>query len=89
MKAENKKMTQQEKDLYVLLFKEYGPSLDIASTAKVINKSSSTLYRMRQAHIGPGYIKDETKSDNSAVRYPLHEVVKYICNVNSGENDEL
>jgi predicted transcriptional regulator len=83
MKTEDYKMTQQEKDLYEILYKEHGSSLDITTVSKVVNKSPSTLYRMRQTNIGPGYIKDRTKSDNSAIRYPLHEVVRYICETNN------
>ncbi len=78
-----------EKDLFRLLSEEHGTSLDIETTSVVLNKSPSTLYRMRKDNIGPGYIKDEAGADNSAIRYPLHEIVKYICNINNGENHGL
>lgn len=86
MKKNDSTMTQQEKDLYELLYSKHGTSLNIETTSVVINKSPSTLYRMRKDKIGPGYIQDEIRADNSAIRYPLHEVVRYLCNNKGGEN---
>ena len=78
-------MTAREKDLYTILFDKYGSNLDVSTTVKVLKKSPSTLYRMRQMGIGPGYIRDDTKSNNSAIRYPLHEIVHYLCKTNEEE----
>ena len=85
MNKKDYKMTQQEKDIYEILYNKYGPSLDIDAVSKVTKKSPSTLYRMRKEHIGPGYTKDRTKSENSAIRYPLHEIVRYLCDTQKAE----
>lgn len=89
MKKNDITMTQQEKDLYELLYNKHGSSLDIDTTSKMIKKAPSTLYRMRKNGIGPGYIKDPIGADNSAIRYPLHEIVHYICKTSKGANSEL
>jgi len=73
-----------QKELYELLCPKYGSSLSATQTGKILNHSSSTLYRMRQNGEGPKYIKNKNKSDNSAIRYPLHEVVRYIYDTNNG-----
>ena len=80
-------MTQQEKDLYELLYSKHGTSLDIETTSTVLHKSPSTLYRMRTNNIGPRYIKDAIGADNSAIRYPLNEIVRYICSADGGEDN--
>ncbi len=72
-------MTQKEKELYKLLLPQYGVNLDIESASQVMKKSPSTLYRMRIKKIGPGFIKEEENGDNSAVLYPLHEIIRYLC----------
>jgi len=87
MKKNDSAMTKQEKELYEILYSEHGSNLDIDTTSKIINKSPTTLYRMRKNGIGPGCIKDEFGADNSAIRYPLHEVVRYICNIKGSENN--
>ncbi len=74
-----------EKDLLKLIFDKYGTlSLNRKQSALTVGVSIATLDRMANKGVGPSYKKVETtsKSNNGAVRYPLHELVKYIVNGN-------
>ena len=41
-----------------------------------------TLDRLRNKAIGPSYKKMDSCGHNGTVKYPLHEIVKYLTNSN-------
>ena len=87
MKSKDLQLTEEEQKLFNLLVSEYGVLPSASETAKIIKKSKATLYRERKNGIGINYIQD---SSNATVRYPLHEIVRYLCNTNDKRlNDEL
>lgn len=49
--------------------------------AKALGRSISTIDRMRKKGIGPKFKKNE-ESVNGTVKYPIHEVAKYIFSKN-------
>ena len=81
------KLTEEERSLFDSLIDKYGLTLNIEDAQKALNESRTTLYRKRKSGFGPKYIQD---SANHTVRYPLHEIVRYICNTNKkGKENEL
>lgn len=87
MKNRNRALTGEEQKLFNLLEEKYGVLPNAAQTAEIVKKSKATLYRERKAGTGIRYIQD---SDHSMVRYPLHEIVRYLCNTHGkGVENEL
>lgn len=75
-------MNSIQKELYQMLLKEYKKAaLTRVEAAKVIGVSVATLDRMRSEGIGPEYIKNDARKQ-SAVRYPLQGLVKYLTENN-------
>lgn len=60
----------------------YGAVLKQSETAKLLNVSLATLYRMREQGIGASYKKFDSKSKNGTVAYPLQEIVRYLTESN-------
>jgi len=87
MKHEQRGLTDEEQKLFNLLENKYGVLPTLTQTAKILKKSKATLYRERKNGTGIKYIQD---SANATVRYPLHEIVRYLCNTrDKGGDDEL
>lgn len=76
------KLSNEQKELYSLMLPVYGAVLKQNETAKLLNVSLATLYRMREQGIGASYKKLDSKSKNGTVIYPLHEIVKYLTQSN-------
>ena len=73
-----KLLTDEQRELYSLMLPVYGALVSQKNTAKKLNVSIATLYRMREQGIGPSYKKMDSKSKNGTVVYPLQEIVKYL-----------
>ena len=82
MSNQNKLLTDEQKELFSLMITVYGASIKQNTTAKILNVSIPTLYRMRENGIGPSYKKQDSKSKNGAVVYPLQEIVRYLTESN-------
>lgn len=82
MSNQNKLLTDEQKELFSLMITVYGASIKQNTTAKILNVSIPTLYRMRENGIGPSYKKLDSKSKNGAVVYSLLELVKYLTESN-------
>ena len=78
----SKLLTDEQKELFSLLVKDYGAMVSQKNTAKVLNVSIATLYRMREQGIGAGYKKLDSNSKNGTVQYPLQEIVRYLTESN-------
>lgn len=76
---EEQSFTADEQKLFDMLKDQYGVLPNASQTAEIVKKSKATLYRERKAGIGIKYIQD---GDNSMVKYPLHEIVHYLCKTN-------
>ncbi|MDK2050928.1 helix-turn-helix domain-containing protein [Aliarcobacter butzleri] len=75
--------TDEQKELYSLIFKEYKKAqLSQKEASKILGVSIATLYRMREQGIGVGYKKLDSKSKNGTVVYPLQEIIKYLTESN-------
>ena len=78
-----KPLTDEQKELYSLLFKEYKKAqLSQKEASQILGVSIATLYRMREQGIGAGYKKLDSNSKNGTVVYPLQEIVKYLTESN-------
>lgn len=77
-----KPLTDEQRELYSLMLPSYGAVLKQNETAKLLNVSLATLYRMREQGIGASYKKLDSKSKNGTVVYPLQEIVKYLTESN-------
>jgi hypothetical protein len=77
-----KLLTDEQKELYSLMLPVYGAVVTQKTTAKILNVSIATLYRMREQGIGAGYKKLDSKSKNGGVVYPLQEIVRYLTESN-------
>lgn len=78
-----KLLTDEQKELYSLLFKEYKKAqLSQKEASRILGVSIATLYRMRDQGIGAGYKKLDSKSKNGTVVYPLHLIIKYLTESN-------
>ncbi|MGJ0311328.1 helix-turn-helix domain-containing protein [Aliarcobacter cryaerophilus] len=75
-------LTDEQRELYSLMLPVYGAVLKQNETAKLLNVSLATLYRMREQGIGAGYKKLDSKSKNGTVVYPLQEIVRYLTSNN-------
>ncbi len=80
--SNNKLLTDEQKELYSLMSPVYGAMVSQKNTAKVLNVSIATLYRMRENGVGVGYKKLDSKSKNGTVVYPLQEIVRYLTESN-------
>lgn len=69
-------LTDEEQRLFNLLVNKYGILPSVEQTSEILQKSKATLYRERKHGTGVKYIQD---GKNSTVRYPLHEIVRYMC----------
>ncbi len=77
-----KLLTDEQKELYSLMLPLYGALVSQKNTAKILNVSVATLYRMREAGVGASYKKLDSKSKNGTVVYPLQEIVRYLTQSN-------
>ncbi len=81
--SNSKLFTDEQKELYSLLFKEYKKAqLSQKEASKILNVSIATLYRWRENGVGVGYKKLDSKSKNGTVIYPLQEIVRYLTESN-------
>ncbi|MCT7601289.1 helix-turn-helix domain-containing protein [Aliarcobacter butzleri] len=78
----NKLLTDEQKELYSLMLPVYGALVSQKTTAKILNVSIATLYRMRENCVGVSYKKLDSKSKNGTVVYPLQEIVKFLSQSN-------
>lgn len=78
-----KPLTDEQKELYSLLLKEYKKAqLSQKEASKILGVSIASLYRFRENGIGPSYKKLNSKSKNGTVVYPLQEIVRYLTESN-------
>ena len=75
-------LTDEQKELYSLMLPVYGALVSQKNTAKILNVSIATLYRMRENGVGASYKKLDSNSKNGTVVYPLHEIVRYLTQSN-------
>lgn len=75
-------LNEEEQSLFTLLVKDIGVSPDATKTAKLMGVSKAALYRMRKQGIGPKYLQN---TNSSTIHYPLHEIVRYLCNTQKAE----
>ena len=80
--SNNKVLTDEQKELYSLMLPIYGAMVKQNNTAKILNTSIATLYRMREQGIGASYKKLDSLSKNWTVVYPLQEIVRYLTESN-------
>ncbi len=80
--SNNKLLTDEQKELYSLMLKEYGAMVKLNKYCEIRNISPATAYRERQKGIGTSYKKLSSKSKNGTVLYPLHEIVRYLTESN-------
>lgn len=78
----NRKLTDEQKEMYMLMLPLYGAMVKQSKTAEILNESIATLARMREQGIGSSYKKKESKSKNGTVVYPLQEIVRYLTESN-------
>jgi len=75
-------LTEEQLQVFNAMLIVYGAVLKQNETAKLLNVSLATLYRMREQGIGPSYKKLDSKSKNGTVVYPLQEIVRYLTESN-------
>ena len=80
--SNNKLLTDEQKELYSLMLPVYGAVVKQNTTAKILNVSIATLYRMREQGIGASYKKLDSKSKNGTITIPLHEIIKFLTESN-------
>lgn len=80
--SNNKLLSDEQKELYSLMLPVYGAMVSQKTTAKILNVSIATLYRMREQGIGASYKKLESNSKNGTVVYLLQEIVRYLTESN-------
>ncbi len=78
----SKLLTDEQRELYSLMLPIYGAIVKQNATAKILNVSIPTLYRMREQGVGVSYKKMDSKSKNGLVVYPLQEIVRYLTESN-------
>lgn len=79
----NKLLTDEQKELYSLLFKEYKKAqLSQKEASKILGVSVATLYRWRENGVGVSYKKLDSRSKNGTIVYTLQEIVKYLTESN-------
>jgi len=77
MNTKIKKLTDEEQSLYSLLIDKYGVLVSATKVEELLKESKTTLYRKRKNGIGPKFLQDKS---SSTIKYPLHEIVRYLCN---------
>ncbi len=77
MNKKQTRLTDEETSIYNILLPDTGASLNVAKAVKVLGESRATLYRKRKQGTGPAFVQD---IENGTIRYPLHEIVRYLCN---------
>ena len=78
-----KTLTDEQKELYSLLFKEYKKAqLSQKETSKILGVSIATMYRCRENGVGVSYKKLDATGKNGTVVYPLQEIVRYLTESN-------
>ncbi|MDD2894973.1 MAG: helix-turn-helix domain-containing protein [Aliarcobacter sp.] len=78
-----KSLTDEQKELYSLLFKEYKKAqLSQKEASKILGVSIATLYRLRASGIGPSYKKLDSAGKNGTIVYPLQSIIKYLTELN-------
>ena len=78
-----KLLTDEQKELYSLLFKEYKKAqLSQKEASKILGVSIATLYRLRESGVGISYKKLDSLGKNGTIVYPLQEIVKYLTQSN-------
>lgn len=77
-----KLLTDEQRELYSLMLPVYGALVSQKNTAKILNVSIATLYRMRENGVGVSYKKLDSRSKNGTVVYPLQEIVRYLTQSN-------
>ena len=77
-----KLLTEEQRELYSIMLPIYGALVSQKNTAKILNVSIATLYRMRENGVGVSYKKLNSNSKNGTVVYPLQEIVKYLTQSN-------
>lgn len=80
--SNNKLLTDEQRELYSIMLPIYGALVSQKNTAKILNVSIATLYRMRENGVGVSYKKLNSNSKNGTVIYPLQEIVKYLSESN-------
>ena len=78
----NKLLTDEQREIYSLMLPIYAALVSQKNTAKILNVSIATLYRMREQGIGASYKKLDSNSKNGTVVYPLQEIVRYLTESN-------
>lgn len=78
----NKLLTDEQRELYSLMLPVYGAMVSQKTTAKILNVSIATLYRMRENGVGVSYKKLDSRSKNGTIVYTLQEIVKYLTESN-------
>ncbi len=69
-------LTDEEQTLFNILIDRCGLLVNASDAEELLNESKATLYRKRKTGLGPKFLQD---TKNSTIRYPLHEIVHYIC----------
>ena len=65
-----KLLTDEQKELYSLLFKEYKKAqLSQKEASKILGVSIATMYRWRENGVGVSYKKLDSKSKNGTIHY--------------------
>lgn len=80
--SNNKLLTDEQKELYSLMLPVYGAMVSQKTTAKILNVSIATLFRMRENGVGVSYKKLDSRSKNGTIVYTLQEIVKYLTESN-------
>ena len=78
----SKLLTDEQREIYSLMLPVYGAMVTQKTTAKILNVSIATLYRLREQGVGASYKKLDSKSKNGTVTYPLQEIVRYLTESN-------
>ena len=74
--------SEKEQKLFDFLFEKYGAIVDVKDASRILKKSRASLYRDRKEGKGVKYIQD---TENGAIRYPIHEIARYVCNTEEKE----
>lgn len=79
----NKLLTDEQKELFSLLFKEYKKiQLSQKEASKILGVSIATMYRWRENGVGVSYKKLDSKSKNGTILIPLQEIVRFLTESN-------
>ena len=76
-------MHDEEKYLLDFLFSKFKKmELTKKETATILSISTVTLDRLRNKAMGPSYKKMDSSGCNGTIKYPIHEIVKYLTSSN-------